>query len=135
MYIMDLLKDWIVPIFSIILSIVSILLAIWLSSSAKKDAQRSQDVLEGVNSAIEGWQEKINASTLAMLDSMPQIIEAKAALARLETAQSITETINQVANNPQGGASGHTQEQIVNALLDQLNSSHGVKPDDSRREK
>lgn len=120
----DLLKDWIVPIFSIALSFLSIGLAIWLASSAKKDAKQSQETLERVNSAIEGWQKQINGSTLAILDSMPQIIEAKAALAKLETAQSINETIRQVANNPQPGASGHTQTEVVNSLLVQLKEIH-----------
>lgn len=124
MSLVDLLKDWIVPVFSIVLSLLSIGLAIWLASSAKKDAKQSQETLERVNSAIEGWQKQINGSTLAILDSMPQVIEAKAALAKLETAQSINETIRQVANNPQPGAAGHTQQEVVNSLLEQLKEIH-----------
>ena len=126
MTIVELFKDWLVPILSITLSFVSVGLALWFSSSAKHDAQKAQSVLDNVNSAIEGWQKQIMASTVGILDSMPQVIEGKAALAKVEAAQSLTkgiqEAIHQIATNPQGGASGHTQEEALKTLTNQLNS-------------
>ena len=126
MTIVELFKDWLVPILSIVLSFVSVGLALWFSSSAKNDAQKAQAVLDNVNSAIEGWQKQIMASTVGILDSMPQVIEGKAALAKVEAAQSLTkgiqEAIHQIATNPQGGASGRTQEEALKTLTSQLNS-------------
>jgi len=125
MTIVELFKDWLVPILSITLSFVSIGLAIWFSSSAKQDVQKAQSVLDNVNSAIEGWQKQIMASTVGILDSMPQVIEGKASLAKVEAAQSLTKgiqnAIHQIATNPQGGASGHTQQEVLITLTDQLN--------------
>ena len=72
MTIVELFKDWLVPILSIILSFVSVGLALWFASSAKNDAEKTQAVLDNVNTAIEGWQKQIMASTVGILDSMPQ---------------------------------------------------------------
>lgn len=125
MTIVELFKDWMVPITSIVLSFVSVGLAIWFAASAKNDAQKAQLILDNVNEAIEGWQKQIMASTVGILDSMPQVIEGKAALAKVEAAQSLTkgiqDAIHQIATNPQPGASGHTQEQALKTLTNQLN--------------
>jgi hypothetical protein len=126
MTIVELFKDWLVPIFSIVLSLVSLGLALWFSSSAKNDAQKAQAVLDNVNTAIEGWQKQIMSSTVGILDSMPQVIEGKAALAKVEAAQSLTkgiqDAIHQIAINPQPGAAGHTQEEALKTLTTQLNA-------------
>jgi hypothetical protein len=45
MTIVELFKDWLVPIFSIDLSLVSLGLALWFSSSAKNDAQKLKQYL------------------------------------------------------------------------------------------
>ncbi|WP_434355434.1 hypothetical protein NF212_10715 [Parasalinivibrio latis] len=123
---MDLLKDWIIPVASIVLSFISMGLAIWFASSAKSDAQKAQNVLENVDKAIEGWQKQIMASTAGILDSMPQVIEGKAALAKVEAAKSLTDgiqaAIHEIATNPQPGAAGHTQEEALKTLTAQLNS-------------
>ncbi|WP_226647316.1 hypothetical protein [Microbulbifer variabilis] len=125
MTIIEIFKDWLVPILSIMLSFISVGLAIWFASSAKNDAQKAQMVLDNVNAAIEGWQKQIMASTVGILDSMPQVIEGKAALAKVEAAQSLTngiqDAIHQIATNPQPGAAGHTQEEALKTLTKQLN--------------
>jgi len=126
MTIVDLFKDWLVPVLSIVLSFVSVGLAIWFAASAKNDAQKAQTVLDNVNTAVEGWQKQIMASTVGILDSMPQVIEGKASLAKVEAAQSLTkgiqDAIHQIATNPQPGAAGHTQEEALKTLTNQLNS-------------
>jgi hypothetical protein len=93
MTIVELFKDWLVPILSITLSFVSVGLALWFSSSAKQDVQKAQSVLDNVNSAIESWQKQIMASTVGILDSMPQVVEGKGSLAKVEAAQSLTKGI------------------------------------------
>ena len=126
MTIVELFKDWLVPVLSIVLSFVSVGLAIWFSSSAKNDAQKAQAVLDNVNTAIEGWQKQIMSSTVGILDSMPQVIEGKAALAKVEAAQSLTkgiqDAIHQIAINPRPGAAGHTQKEALKTLTNQLNA-------------
>lgn len=124
MTISEFFKDWFIPISSIVLSVISVGLAIWFASSAKKDADDAKATLSKVNNAIDGWQTQIMSSTIGILDSTPQVIEAKAALTKLEAAKTLTqgiqETIHKIANNPQPGAAGHTQEQNLKVLTQEL---------------
>lgn len=126
MTIAELFKDWIIPIGSIVVSLVSVGIAIWFASSAKSDAAKAQNTLDSVDSAIEGWQKQIMASTVGILDSMPQVVEGKATLAKVEAAKALTQgiqdAIHEIARNPQPGAAGHTQEQNLRALTEHLNS-------------
>ena len=126
MTIAELFGTWIIPIVSIVVSFLSVGLAIWFASSAKSDAQKAQITLDNVNAAIEGWQKQIMSSTVGILDSMPQVVEGKAALAKVEAAKALTQgiqdAIHEIARNPQGGATGHTQEQNLKALTQQLNN-------------
>ncbi len=112
------LKDWVVPL-------VSLGLSIWFASSAKRDADRAQSVLTAINNAVEGWQRQIMSSTANILDSLPQVVEGKATLARVEAAQALTQgiqaAIHHMAANPMPGAAGHTQEQQLRILVAQLN--------------
>lgn len=126
MTIAELFGTWIIPIVSIVVSFISVGLAIWFASSAKSDAQKAQTTLDNVNNAIEGWQKQIMSSTVGILDSMPQVVEGKAALAKVEAAKALTQgiqdAIHEIARNPQPGAAGHTQEQNLRALTEQLNN-------------
>jgi hypothetical protein len=63
------LEDWVIPLGSTGLTI-------WLASSAKRDAERADGVLRNINTAVEGWQEWIMASTADILDSLPQVVTA-----------------------------------------------------------
>ena len=118
MELVNFLKDWVIPI-------VSLALSIWFAASAKRDAERAQQVLDGVNDAVEGWQKQIMASTANILDSLPQVVAGRATLARVEAAKALTEGIqvalHTIAGNPQPGAAGYTQNENLRALLDQLN--------------
>lgn len=106
---------------SVVVSILGVILAVWFSSSAKRDAERAQAVLDQVSSAIEGWQAQIMKSTVGILDSLPQVVEGKATLARLQAIEQLTAgiqaAIHDMAGNPQPGAAGHTQEQILQTLV------------------
>ncbi|HHY0482993.1 hypothetical protein [Vibrio parahaemolyticus] len=123
---MEIVKDWIIPILSIVLSGGSILLAVWFSASAKKDSDNAQATLSQVNAAIQGWQKQIMESTVSILDSTPQVIEGKAALAKIEAAQALVESlktsINEIAANPKPGAAGHTQQENLKIVTEQLNT-------------
>jgi hypothetical protein len=112
------LKDWILPVLSFVLSI-------WFAASAKRDAERADSILKNINDAVDGWQRQIMSSTANILDSLPQVVQGKATLARVDAAKALTEgiqsAIHEIARNPQPGAAGHTQEQNLKTLVSQLN--------------
>jgi len=87
------LKDWFFPISSMAVSI-------WFAASAKKDADRSELLLVQINQAVQGWQSKIMESATNILDSSPQVIEAKVTLAKMNATQSILEVISNFSDNP-----------------------------------
>lgn len=126
MTVIEFLKDWFIPIFSVTISLMSLGLAIWFASSAKSDATKAQITLDQVHKAIEGWQAQIMSSTVEILDSTPQVVQGKTALAKMEAAKMLADgikgAIHEIVKNPQGGATGHTQEQNLKILTEQLHT-------------
>lgn len=110
--IMQVLKDWIIPLGSVAISI-------WFAASAKKDADRADVLLVQVNEAIQGWQSKIMGSATNILDSLPQVIEGKATLAKMQAAESMVEMIKQHAPNP-NKLSAEEHDRTMLALSAQL---------------
>lgn len=106
------------------ISIVGVVISISFALAAKKDANRAQSTLDSVNKAIDGWQKDVMKSTTSILDSQPQVIEAKMTLAKIEAAQKLINglevTIKEMSANPQPGAAGHTQNEILQTLTFQL---------------
>ena len=72
------LKDWVVPFVSV---------SVWFAASAKKDADKAQQVLDNVGKAVDGWQQQIMASTANILDSLPQVVAGRVTIARTEAVQ------------------------------------------------
>jgi len=105
------LKDWIIPFGSVVLSI-------WFAASARKDADRADKLLFQINEAIQGWQRQIMNSATSILDSLPQVIEGKTTLAKMQAAEMLIQTIKEQAANPKGSA--HDHEQTMLALSSQL---------------
>ncbi|MCG7589693.1 MULTISPECIES: hypothetical protein [unclassified Halomonas] len=124
MSIIDFIKDWVIPITSFIVSLISIGLAIWFSSTARSDAEQAKATLNKVDAAIEGWQKQIISSTVSILDSNPQVIGARATLAKIESAKSLTQgmqdAMHEIVRNPHGGAVGHTQQENLKLISEQL---------------
>jgi hypothetical protein len=114
---MEFIKDWIIPL-------VSLALSIWFAASAKKDADSAQTALNSINKAIDEWQRQLMASTINILDSTPQVIEGKKALAKLEAARelilSLRSAIEASVKDPQPGAAGHTQTENLKVTVDQI---------------
>lgn len=111
--IISLLKDWVIPL-------VSVVVSIWFAASAKKDADRADSLLLQINEAIQGWQSKIMGSATNILDSLPQVLEGKVTLAKMQAIESIIEMIRQHAQNPSKlPADEHDRTMI--ALSAQLN--------------
>ncbi|MGO9673310.1 MAG: hypothetical protein ACLPSF_03935 [Methylocella sp.] len=82
------MKDWIIPIGSVLLSV-------WFAASAKKDSERAQQTLEQIDKAIEGWQHEIMSAATDMLNSMPQIVAGKEKLARAKAAEVALQTLKE----------------------------------------
>jgi hypothetical protein len=99
------LRDWIIPVGSTSLTI-------WFASAARRDSERADGVLRNINSAVEGWQRQIMASTANILDSLPQVVKRRVTLAKVDAAKALTEgiqsAIHEIARNPQPGATGAT---------------------------
>lgn len=114
---MSIIKDWIIPIGSILISC-------WFAASAKKDSEKASAILEQISKAVDGWQSKIMESTTGILDTIPQVIEGRAALIKVETAKNMADAINVAMQdsikNPQPGAAGHTQTENLKELSTQL---------------
>lgn len=89
------LKDWIIPIGAVIISV-------WFASSAKKDADRAQMVLNLIKDAVEGSQRKMIESATGILDSLPQVMTGKSILALTHSIEIVLKTISENISNPRG---------------------------------
>jgi len=111
---MDFIKDWVLPIFSVILSI-------WFASSAKKDAEKADELLEKITSAINTWQTKIIDSTINILDSLPQVVEGRNNAAKMKAIESLIKITEERISN-QDGLSPHGYAETLKALTGQMSS-------------
>ncbi|WP_426370024.1 hypothetical protein [Pseudocolwellia sp. HL-MZ7] len=111
------ISTWLVPVGATLLSI-------WFAVSAKRDSDKSAQTLNQVNEAIQGWQSQIMQSTASILDSTPQVIEAKVRLEKVGAARAIIQSMQTAieisASDPKGGASGHTQVEQLKEMGNQL---------------
>jgi hypothetical protein len=111
------IKEWIIPF-------GSLFLAVWFASSAKKDAESAQDTLKQINGAVETWQTQIISSTVSIIDSTPQVVEGKIALAKAESAEriatSIQEMLSQLSSGNTQGLSVSESVKMFEALSAQL---------------
>jgi uncharacterized protein (DUF2344 family) len=114
----DILTQWIIPFGSVGISI-------WFASSAKKDSEKAQQTLTQINESISSWINQIMNTSNEILQSNPSIIDKKVKLEKIETiktlVESLKDSIKTTMNNPQGGAPGHTQEQLIKELMASLN--------------
>lgn len=117
MEISEFITTWLIPVGATLLSC-------WFAVQAKRDSDKSTLILNQVNDAIQGWQSQIMTSTSSILDSTPQVIEAKVRLQKVSAATAIIATmqssIEHASTNPQGGASGHTQVEQLKEMGNQL---------------
>jgi len=97
------LKDWVIPI-------ASVLLSVWFAASAKKDAERAQQTLEQVDRAIQGWQSEIMASATNILNSMPQVVEGKKNLASANALELSLQMIDKKLDD--GGSPAEVMEAL-----------------------
>jgi len=103
----------------------SIGISIWFASSAKKDSEKAQETLIQINESMNSWVERIMSTSNEILEANPLIIDKKVKLEKIETIKSLVESLNKsietTMNKPQGGAPGHTQEQLIKELMKSLN--------------
>jgi hypothetical protein len=119
--VMTVLKDWIIPIGAVVISV-------WFASAAKRDADRAQNILNDIKISVEGSQRKMIESSTGILDALPQVIAGKTALAAAQAMGQILETIRENISNPKGlPKDEHDQNMLalsshLSMLLDQLKS-------------
>jgi hypothetical protein len=102
-----LLKDWLIPLGSVVMSV-------WFAASAKKDADRADLLLAQIRDSVEGSQRKMIESATGILDSLPQVIEGKASLAKMQAANAVIETIRMNISNPgRAPAAEHDQQMLA----------------------
>jgi hypothetical protein len=119
------LKDWVIPLGSVFLSI-------WFAASAKKDAEKADQLLAQITAAIQGWQSQIMNSATNILDSLPQVIEGRNNAARMQAIESLLKVMQERSSN-QEGLSAHSYEQTMNALTNQISLLlENVKKDTSQ---
>jgi hypothetical protein len=92
---MTVLKDWIIPIGAVVISV-------WFASSAKRDADRAQNILNDIKNSVEGSQRKMIESSVGILDSLPQVMNGKAILTMTHAIEGTLETIRENISNPKG---------------------------------
>ena len=113
MEIVAILKDWIIPVGSVVLSI-------WYAASAKKDAETAQSVLTQINSAIAGWQNQLNDSAVQMLNSRIEVVGARSHAQDTEMKskllESLSERVKHIVEHPASGADAETQLRTLNLL-------------------
>ena len=102
------LKDWIIPFGAVVMSM-------WFAAFAKKDADRAQSLLIQINEAVQGSQRKMIESATGILDSLPQVIEGKIALAKTQAIETLLATIRENIPNP-GGLPKEQHDQNILAL-------------------
>ena len=114
----QILTQWIIPLASVIISV-------WFAASAKKDSEKARETLNQINASISTWINQLMTTSNEILQSNPSIIDKKVKLEKIETIKALIETLKDsvktTMNNPQGGATGHTQEQLIRELLASLN--------------
>lgn len=108
------IKDWIIPIGSVVLSV-------WYASSAKKDAEKAQSVLNQVSNAITGWQNQLNDSAVQMLNSRVEIVGARSHAhdteMKAKLLDSFSEQVKYIVENPASGAEAEHQLSTLNLLI------------------
>ncbi len=102
MELVTILKDWVIPVSSILISV-------WFAASAKKDADKANELQKQVSEAIKGWQAEINRAVFEQLSTSPQIIEGKQKLAQIEMREKATAVLLEVLKNSDGSPYENTE--------------------------
>jgi len=103
MEIVTFLRDWVIPI-------ASVLLTVWFAASAKKDAESAQRVLSQINEAIQGWQSDLMKAATDLLNTMPQIVDGKVRLAEAQTRASTSELLIRTLQNQDGSPAENAEK-------------------------
>lgn len=92
MEIINFFTDYLIPIIAIILSISFYL-------SAKKNAEKSEELLKLISNAVNTWQNDIMKFASSLLNSTPSIVGQKAIIAKIEAANELKPKIEAIISN------------------------------------
>jgi hypothetical protein len=98
----------VIPLFSFVLSI-------WFAASAKKDAERAQNILDQLSQVMKGWQSEIMTAATNLLNSTPQIVEEKKTLTQSHALEVAIETL-QVQLENRANLSAYEYNEIIKQL-------------------
>jgi peptidoglycan hydrolase CwlO-like protein len=111
MEIVAFLRDWVIPV-------IAVLLSVWFAASAKRDSDNAQQILKQINEAIQGWQSEIMKASTELLNTMPQIVDGKLKIADAKTRSEALELlINTIKKKLEDGHNAVSVEaEAINAL-------------------
>jgi len=89
MEIINFFTDYLIPVIAIVLSITFYL-------SAKKNAEKSEELLKLISNAVNTWQNDIMKFASNLLNSTPSIVGQKAIIAKIEAANSLKPKIDSI---------------------------------------
>jgi hypothetical protein len=95
MEIVTFLRDWIIPVLSVFLSI-------WFAASARKDAEKAQQVLKQINESVQGWQSDLMKAATDLLNTMPQVVNGKVRIAEAQMRASTSDLLIKALQNQDG---------------------------------
>ena len=111
----------ILSVVSFVIGVVSFVASIVFFVLGTKSERRNQDLLNGINEAIQRWQGEIMASSIELLNSRPEIVGKKISLedakAKHQFIEQLGERIKYMIENPATGDLGPGQSHNLQVLL------------------
>jgi hypothetical protein len=105
-----------------VLPIVALVMSFLFWMSGKKNAEKSELLLEELRKYASSWQNEIMNSSIEMMNCRPELAGHKAYMAKIETANKLVEIIQtfleEIVKNPKTGDEGKAQYDQLKLLLD-----------------
>ena len=116
---------------SFVIGVVSFVASIVFFVLGARSERRNQDLLNGINEAIQRWQGEIMASSIELLNSRPEIVGKKISLedakAKHQFIEQIGERIKYIVENPAdenlGPGQSHNLQVLINCFENSIKSS------------
>lgn len=108
-------------VISFVIGAVSFVASIVFFVLGARSERRNQDLLNGINEAIQRWQGEIMASSIELLNSRPEIVAKNISLEDAKTkhqfVEHLGERIKYIIENPAEGSSGPIQSHQLQQLI------------------
>lgn len=112
---MDIIKDYILPIVALALSILFYI-------SARNSAKKAEKLLEQISTATKTWQNDIMKFASDLLNSTPTVVGQKAIFSKLKAAEELTpqidKLISELSTNDLSEEQKESKRKDIKLLLD-----------------